>query len=186
MSTVTIDGSNYTVYANVAEATVFLQADLGLADTWATAANPEAALVTATRYLDRQRWQGTPTGATVWPRSGVVDKFGNSVSDATVPAQIVDACCILAATFISDPSLASKVDQGNNIREVQAGTARVAYFRPTSVLSGSASKLPAAVQDLIGQFLSVGAVDGGTAFGTDGCSSFTDSNPYGTTGGGIA
>lgn len=189
MPTVTINGTSYEVYANVATADLYLQADLSLFQTWDGASEKEIALVSATRYLDRQRWQGTKTSDVqplAWPRTGVIDRYGNSIASASVPQAIIDACCLLAATFVTDPSLMTKLDQSSNIAEVQAGTARVRYFKPQSVSAGTATKLPSVVQDLIGQFLAVSfsAVSG--AFGTDGESSFCDGDQFGQTSGGNA
>jgi len=161
MATVTIDGNNYDVYVTVADCTEYLAGDVLLSDDWSTAVNPEQALVSATRLIDRQTWQGDrtdvpPTQPLEWPRTGVTDKYGNAVDSASVPQSIIDACCILAGLLVQDSTLFEQQDTGSNIRKLKAGSAEIENFKPTSAGKG-ATKFPPQVQELLGQYLASGA-----------------------------
>ena len=167
MAQVTIDGNVFEVYASVPQADVFLLGDVVLGAAWATALNQEQALVSATRYIDRQTWQGEQTDPGVqeleWPRTEVTDKYGDPVNDALVPVEIFQASIMLAAMFIQDASLFGEADTGSNTRKIKAGSAEVEFFKPEG-----GTRFPDAVQDLVGQFLAAAVgVTPPEAFGTD-------------------
>lgn len=137
-------------------------------------------LVMATRFLEALIWQGSPTTPPVddttlaWPRTGVVDEYGNAVDSSTVPANLVNGCFELAMLVAEDASVVTVVDQGTNTKGVHAGSAGVDYFVPQSAQLGTAPLLPPIVGRLIGQYMSsaVDDVGGGVASGTGKCSEF--------------
>lgn len=101
-------------------------------------------LAAATRFLDRQTWVDA------------VDAF--ALRDALVSADGVPLFQVssyeLAALVSDDSSVLDAVDQGTNIKSADAGGAGVTYFNPTSAQRGTATKLPQALMDLVGVYLS--------------------------------
>jgi hypothetical protein len=109
-------------------------------------------LITATRYIDRQRWQGEANedgGTTLaFPRDDLPDEPTNAEQLALVN-QAVFELVVLGAT---DSSIFDSADQGSNIKSMGAGKGRMEFFSPTRPGSG-ASKLPTAASELIGMWL---------------------------------
>jgi hypothetical protein len=135
MVTITISGTDYDSYLSVADADDFLGADLALYATWAAATTDDKgrALVSATRWIDQQSWQGSKTSDAQpldWPRTGVIFE-GESVDSGSVPQDILDGCAMLAALLIQDSSIAGSSSTSSNIKRVLAGTAEVEFFTPT-------------------------------------------------------
>ena len=160
MGQVSIDGNDYEIYGTQADATIYFGGAIHGTAWFAADDDTQAkALVTSTRMLDRQVWQGTKTapspGQTLdWPRTGVVDREGNPVDPNTVPEGIVFGSYELANILISNAAVQDTKDAGSNISSVGAGSARVAFFRPTI---GTLGRFPTIVQELVGEFLA-GAV----------------------------
>jgi hypothetical protein len=187
MGTVTIATVDYEVYGDEAGADAYWGGGLGDGATaWAAAdaTQHKKALVAATRLLDRQPWQGTAVGTPVidvvlqWPRSGV-----SGVADNEVPDAIVKGSYELAAAILSDTSILNAAVSGSNVRAVKAGSVEVEFFTNTLGISG---RLPAQVQDLVGQYLQ-GAGAGASSsisYGTDGTSEseYDDADIYTITG----
>lgn len=167
-------------------------ADTYLGDTvraanWATT-SPEAkaqALISATKILDRQLWQGTKTSgaqALQWPRTGVTDKYGSAVDPSVVHQQVKDAECELAFDLSQDSSLEESGGQGTNTKRLAAGSASIEYFRPTGGVNGEGSaRFPANIMELIREFLagSVAGLSGSYSSGTGVESSFDPSPTFG-------
>lgn len=187
--TVTISGvvNPIEIYGGTAAAVDYLgssSSDGAVAWTALAADARSRALVDATRFIDRQSWQGAADGqggtTLKWPRTGVANADGTAVDSTTVPAALVQAVFELAALIAVDASVQSAVDSGSNISAVGAGTARVSYFRPTSAATGNATVLPTVVNALVGQWLSsaVGRFGGSVSTGTSQGSSCDDNgNP---------
>lgn len=187
MGTVVIGGNNYTIYGDETGANAYWLAGLGtIAAAWAAASAPtkDAALVQATRMLDRQHWQGTSVGTPVidvtlqWPRSGVVDQDGNPVSSGSVPDLIIKGAYELAGQGLVDPSIFTGAMSGSNVKRVDAGGGvGVEFFVPTLNITG---RFPASVQEMVGQFLD-GATDvaGSQAFGTTSTDQYSTSSTFG-------
>lgn len=165
--TVTINGNTYEVYGGAPACLVYLGASVGdeadafaaLGDGSGTAtAGQLKCLVGATRYLDRVGWQGAPTtpavnGTTLqFPRTNLIDRDGNAIDPSTIPTDFVNAVFEMTAILASDATAQSAQDQGNNIRSMQAGSARLENFRPTSFADGNATVLPYVVQQLVGRW----------------------------------
>lgn len=155
MATVTINGTDYTVYQDVAQADEYLQGDYRLFGSWSglTADQKAMALVSSTRWIDRQSWQGEKVSDTQeleFGRTGLRDKNGNEVTPQQSLDLVSEASIILAADIALDPQLTSQQSSGSNIRRLRAGSASIEYFQPTL---GRTTKFPAAVHDLIGLWL---------------------------------
>lgn len=189
--TVTIAGvtNPIEVYGGATAASDYVGAMFGDAPTSWLALSPDdqaRTLVTATRYLDQQAWQGTATflvGVTAttlqWPRSGVVNSDGTAVDATTVPVAIVQAAFELAVLVADDPDVITEIDGGSNLQQIDAGGGvGVTYFNPTSAAFGSASRLPGILDRLVGRYLASPSGDAGSALGgysgNGGCESHFD------------
>lgn len=91
-----------------------------------------------------------------WPRTGVVDRYGEAVDSTTVPAALRTAQAIYAFELAVDPELEAARDANKNIASLNAGSVGVSYFRPTD----DAGRFPASVQEVVSEFLAGG---GGSA-----------------------
>src|SRR5690606_20156005 len=106
-------------FATVEQVTDYAEAH-GLADWTGAERSPpepdEAAIRRATAWLSAGfAWKGTRLNgreqALGWPRAGVTDADGQEVDAETIPAEIVQACCIAAAFERANPGgLAPVVD----------------------------------------------------------------------------
>lgn len=122
-------------YVTVAEADAYFADSINSAG-WdgADAPTKDKALISATRYLDRQRWQGTKTVSTQnleWPRSGVTCN-GDPVDSDEVPDEIKESQYEMAQILIQDPTSGNNLNTGSNTKRAKAGSAEVEFFRPTS------------------------------------------------------
>jgi len=176
IGTITINTTDYDVYISVAEADIYLQADLKRASDWQELGTEEKgqAIITATRRLDRLNWQGDRSVSSQvleWPRdiSGL---------DENPPQELFDATAVLAADIFADNEVAETRDGETNVSSVKAGSVSVDFFTTKEGVI-----LPKVAFELVGPWLeseSSGAatfVSGVT--GSLACSSFTDSNKYG-------
>lgn len=142
-------------------------------------------LIEATRYIDRQRWQGEANadgGTTLaFPRDALTAD-GVAISNADQLALVEQAVFELVAILAGDPDVIASADQSVNIKSMGAGSARLEFFGPARLKDGSASKLPTVVQDLIGHWLAGAGggsvIIGGIATGTDGEPSFDNCDGY--------
>lgn len=147
-------------------------------------------LVSVTRYIDRFRWKGVADafgGTTLqFPRTGIVDAAGVTVTDVQQLAIVAHAVGELCALAAADDSVLTAVDTGNNLRVAAAGGGvEVEYFNPTSVRLGTATTLPQAAQQLLGAWLSSASAATGGSGSSGGCESdfardrtFTRTLPY--------
>jgi len=133
-----------------------------------------AALIDATRYLDRLNWVGSKTSsaqALAWPRSGVVDKEGQAVDSSTVPAFIKEATYEVALRLAEDPTLVDSFSQQtrDNTKRVKAGDVEAEFFIPTKGTPVFEWLLP-----LLRPFLKgASGIKGNFASGIDNTSEFT-------------
>lgn len=144
-------------------------------------------LISATRYIDRQRWKGTANAAggttLAFPRDGLETVDGDDATDAYQLDLVSRAAFEMAAILAADGEAASNADQSANIKAMGAGSAKLEFFGPTKTSNGTATKLPTALHELIGMWLA-GSGSGasvsiaGIATGTDGESSFDDCDGY--------
>lgn len=151
--TLTVGTNTYITRAN---AILYFEGALhGSAFSSASTTVQDQALVTATRMLDRQNWQGTKTSdaqALAWPRTGVSDREGVAIGSSTVPADIINAQCELALALINNQSVQDSSSNSLNTKRLKAGSAEIEYFRPTR-----AGRFPTIVQELIGYLLASSA-----------------------------
>lgn len=173
MGTVTIGASTYNVYADVATADEYYNGSTDYA-TWAALSTDEKAraLVSATRLLDRQRWQGTQTvdgQDLAWPRAGVVDCAGEAVDDSVIPQSVIDASMVLALYDATGSNVQTSATSEDLTKSLAAGSVSISYFRADSA---NYARFPLPVMELIGCFLAgFGATSpgvGALSYGTDG------------------
>jgi hypothetical protein len=148
-------GATETIHGTYAASITYVAMMYGTAaDTWTalSADNRKRTLAAAVRYLNAQSWISS------------ADTF----AERDLIAAFATAQYELAVLIASDPSIVSNLDAGSNIQSVGAGGASVTYFAPTSAGRG-ATKLPVAVQRLVGSYLA--AAQGATtvtAYGSTG------------------
>ena len=184
ITTITINAVNYTAYASLVEANEYLAVDPTRASAWAALTDDQkgANLVAATRRLDLLDYSGEKVSASQenqWPRTGATCN-GEAVTETDVPLELQNATILKAGSITLDDSNANAGTSGSNVKSVEAGSAKVEFFRPT---------IPGlAVQDeTVFQLVScllAGAGDGvgfGCATGTDGTSIFGDRDAPGLT-----
>jgi hypothetical protein len=163
IQTVTIGTSVIEVYGGTAAQMAYLAGSLtdgAVAFAALTPTQQAQTLVMASRYLDMQAWQGTPTGVVgpdpttlQWPRNNVINADGSTLDSTTVPQALLNAVFEMCALIANDNNITTYLDQSTNTRQVRAGSASVEYFNPTSRLSGTATLLPPIVTTLVGQWL---------------------------------
>jgi hypothetical protein len=162
-------------YVSVATANTYFNLRLDPDAIWSAATTDlkGQAVITATRMIDRQRWQGTVTTATdplQWPRTGVHDKYGNALSSTTLPSDLVLGCYELAYGLLQDSTLQNQAVAGSNTKLLKAGSVEIQYFRSTI---GQVGKFPQIINELLAQFLA-GSVSTGVASGADRTTQFPD------------
>lgn len=140
-------------------------------DTWNGFANDkkDRCLVTATRMIDRQVWQGekyqdAPTQLLDFPRSGLTDEEGNEIDETTVPQFVLDATCELALSLGKDATVQTEQDTGSDIKRMKAGSAELEFFGTRT----TGTRFPTIVHELLGRYLeSSSALSGPFTSGTD-------------------
>lgn len=165
MGTVTIGSDTEEVYGTLAAANSYANKTFGaVAAKWRGLTDDDKGrtLVDATRYLDLLELE---------------DEDGNAIGHDTAIANVLAACFELAMLIASDPAVKSALDAGSNVKKLDADGASIEYFRPTSVATGTATRLPVVVQRLIAPYLpsaNVAVALGGASSGTDAESWFDD------------
>lgn len=138
-------------------------------------------MVAVTRYVDSYAWQGTASasgGTTLqFPRTGLVDSTGATISDAAQLAAVGNTVCELIALAADDSDFLTAIDSGSNVASIGGGGApEIRFFRPTSTQDGNASVLPPIATRLIGKWLAVAsavtAVAGSASNPGSSCSDF--------------
>lgn len=181
MGQVTISGTVFDVYGTEASAKAYLSGKLSTPAFDAADTNSrKKAQVSATRFIDRARWQGEktdPAQVLDFPRTGLVDcDTGEELDPDTVPLEIEHATYELMEMLLADPTLVDSTDSGSNIKRVKAGSAEVENFRPTQ---GRSTRFPTVVHELVSCFLaSSGEVFGPFASGTDAESQFDSGDEF--------
>jgi len=187
MGTVSIGGTNYTVYGDSAGLKAYMAAHMNSsAYDSATSNNRKKAHVSATRWLDRANWQGqkydlaTPQELE-FPRTGLTDKDWNEVDETIVPTAVEQATYELVLYLLDDETATQSLDQGSNVKRVQAGSAQVEFFKGTD---GKYPRFPTEAHELIRYFLEgASGLTAPYAPGVDVESQFDDCDGYGLTGG---
>ena len=153
-TTVEINGNTYDVYVSVADVDTYAAGSL-TADAWqAMVADDKArVLVTVTRWIDSQCWQGEkvdPLQPLAWPRT---------IGDiATIELAATQLAVLLAANpELADQSMGlvtAATDGGT--KRLKAGSVEIEYFRKLNFSiygNGAVSPFPAGIMGLIGSWL---------------------------------
>lgn len=125
-------------YVSISESIVFFLDTLRNARWTSVDVNTKsAALIDATRYLERLDWIGTRTVSTQalsWPRSGVSDREGLALDSSVVPSFIKEATYEIALRLAEDPDLIDNFLQQtrDNTKRVRAGNVEAEFFVPTN------------------------------------------------------
>lgn len=167
--TITIGGEDYDVYVIVAQADIYLAADVSRFAAWAalTADEKGQAIVTATRRMDRLKWIGVETDLVTpqpleWPRTGATDCDGNAIGTTVVPDEIDEATIILAADIAAKPALGDTTSTDSNLKRAVAGSVEVEFFR-----AQGGTILPSYIMELVSCLLDGSAAPLTVATGTD-------------------
>lgn len=185
MATVTISGNDYDTYRDLADTEEYLEAQISAATFQASTDDNQKgrAIVSATRFLDRQEWQGEKADqyqVHAFPRTGLTYVDGSDVPSDAVPTEVLDAESELAAIMIDGTDVQGTNAPGaQTIQSLRAGSAAITYFRGEEQLS----RFPQIVHELLGRWL-LGAAPGlvSIATGVDGEDEF-DEDRFGLNGG---
>lgn len=167
---VTIGSNQYDVYADISQADDYLAASTDAA-TWNAETDDDVkgrALVTATRFLDRQSWAGDKTDDNQvldWPRS---DTGISGVVDDEIPDDIVNAAIEIASALLNGVDIVNYSTSDQKEKSLKAGSVAVEYFRQDEEL---AYPLPRAIYELISPYYGGAStiLSGSSSSGTDKC-----------------
>lgn len=173
MTSITIGSNEYEVYSDVAEADAYYNGSTEFADWDAlTATEKSRALVSSTRLIDRQPWQGakvvsSPDQILDFPRTGLVDCEGIALDDVDTLPLAVTASQLLALDIHTDNAQTQQRINEDLTKSLKAGSVSLVNFRQDKdTLSG---RFALDVMELIGCFLSSGAsISSSIDSGTDG------------------
>jgi hypothetical protein len=183
MGQVIISGTTYDVHGTSAGLKAYMAAHMNSAAYDSASSNDrKKAHVSATRWLDRANWQGQKTDLVTpqpleFPRTGLVDKDGNEVDSSTTPVVVEYATYELVLYLLADAEATQALDQGSNVKKVQAGSASVEFFKGTD---GKYPRFPTEAHELIRYFLEgASGLTAPMAPGVDVESQFDDCDGYG-------
>src|SRR4030095_4494718 len=161
----TVGGPASTSYVTVTQATALLQAHLDThawyaqlpSDEVTLLAKREAALMTATRFLETQMlWAGSPTSDTQalgWPRTGVTTRQGQAVDPQTIPLTVQEATAFYALALLEESSASASGVEAGSVKRTVMGETSIEYFQPgtaaTSRATPASRAMPAEVRDLL-------------------------------------
>lgn len=169
MATITISGNDYTVYSNLADADDYYLGSVEYSD-WNgyTDSEKERGLISATRLLDRQSWQGSKDDEDQtldFPRTGLTCN-GNDVTAAESLAFAVEASQLLALDLLAGATIETTNSNENLTKRLKADTVEIEYFRADTNANG---RFDENVMELVGCFLSSAVpLSSSIATGTDG------------------
>ncbi len=151
--TVTIDGTEYEAYTDLAYADAYLNADINAAVWAALDDNAKGRdIIAATRVLDRQNWLGSKTDEgqeLAWPRAGTGI---SGVEDDVIPDDIINACCELAMAQAMGIDIGNYTTTQSQERRIKAGSVEVENFKATG-LAAIGYPLPKGPWLLIRQYI---------------------------------
>lgn len=135
MKTVTIQGDDYAVYADIDDGDRYYNADVSaFAVAWRAADDDDKArgLVTGTRFIDAANWKGEKTGgagqANAFPRTGLVYPDGSPVDPATIPERVEIASIMLAGWFMEGTAAQNAANVASGTKRLKAGSVEIEYF----------------------------------------------------------
>lgn len=156
MSTVEIQSQVYDVYADVQEATLYIQAAFNGA-TWIAADElvKKQSLVAASRVFDRTCWLGDPAGlsaqALAWPRinTGIA-----GVADDVIPQDIIDGAIELALAMVNGSSVETNATpNAQQLEIIKAGSVMLQYFRGAESINAALDRFPLPVMEYVKQYM---------------------------------
>lgn len=161
MATETAGGEDFTVYADVDAGDAYVAGTTHGANwTSATTDNKARALVTATRMLDRQKWQTA------------YDTF----AEREVVQDIIDASIEMAISLLDGSTIQTAQNQAQLNQEIKAGSVALKFFRGAE---GTPLRFPTIVHELLRDYLAGGNLTvTGIATGTGGITSTDDDFGY--------
>lgn len=172
MAFVTIGSTDYTTYSDVADADEHFNGSTNYA-TWAAFTPDDKArgLVSSTRLLERQAWQGAKEDDCQqldYPRTGLTDCEGNALDADDTTAPVIEASQLLALDILSGEEVETSRSTEDLTKRLKAGSVEIENFRGDALTSGG--RFPVNVMELIGCFLSgsAAAISGSISSGTDG------------------
>lgn len=126
----TAGSPNANSYLTVSDAQSYMGERLNTSD-WDNASTDEqeAALISATRRLDQEHWEGTRTDpdpadqALEWPRNNTEDQNGHVYDNDIIPQPIKDATAELALAMLGEDLLSDTGLEG--FEEVEIGPLQV-------------------------------------------------------------
>ena len=176
ITTISLSGNDYISYASLAEANARLLVDPVRNTAWTALddTQKQIRLVAATNRLDLFSYTGEKTGGDTqpnqWPRTNATCNGDVIATTTDVPLEIQDATILLAGTIATNANAANAGSSGSNIKEVQAGSARVEFFSPQS----GVGLQDETAYNLIACLLASVGVGFGAATGTTGTTAFED------------
>lgn len=157
--------ANADAFVSVADCDAYCMA-YGLSPWTDAPASPaedkEGAIRRATTRLSTgYSWKGARahgrSQALAWPRSGATDGENDPIADTEIPAELVQACCELAARELANPgSTAPDVTLTERVRRETVGPITTEYAS-APVTADAARPVLLVVNDLIGGLLAASA-----------------------------
>ncbi len=145
--------ADFNAYATRAFVTSFLIEKRLFASTWDAVANKDAAIMWATRELDRLNYAGTRATSSnrhEWPRTSVPD-----VASDEIPIQLQEATAELS--FYLGQVDRSQPDDQEKFESLKVGPITLA-FREAATGRELTSEMPDSVRGLVRRFLAGGTV----------------------------
>ncbi len=149
MATVTIGSKEWTVYQDLEDSEEYIDAAIGpAADAWRSLSDVDPKTdrkrtsVSAARFLDAIEWSDDVDG---------VDYTVQATRIANIDFQ--NGSAELMMLIAKDPSLLTKASQGSNIQSLQAGSASISFFNPTSVEDGTATEFPTVIEKMLRKYM---------------------------------
>lgn len=148
----TVAGTSSNSYCTVATATTYFDERLKPADHWTNASDDDKAraLITASRRLDQEDWEGVRTStaqALDWPRYWASDEDGEEYSESAIPTVVVHATCELALRLLADNSEGLDTLADTGLEEFTKASAGPAMMERN--LAFEAGQLPAGVARML-------------------------------------
>lgn len=152
----TVGGTDSNSYITVADATTYFDERLKPVDVWTNASSDDQirALITSTRRLDAEDWEGvkvTTGQALDWPRYSATDEDGEEYDNAVIPQVVKDATCETALAL-----LVSHVDGVDKLADTGLEPFDAAKVGPMDMekdKSFTAGQLPAQVRRMLSAVL---------------------------------
>lgn len=170
MATVTIGLTDYTTYSDIADADEYFNGSTMSLD-WDAFTDEQKArgLVSGTRLLDRQVWQGAKEDicqGSAFPRTGLKSCQGNALEPEDTTPFVVEANQLLALDILEGSEIQTSATTEDLTKRLKAGSVEIEFFRENI---DTITRFSLDVMELIGCFLAGSvSISGSVATGTDG------------------